>query len=184
MPGIGHWATERIIELIETILVYKFPQLNREEIAEMLGISELRQTKVFQEFYEEGMQKEGVTLILRLLTRRMGELPSEKRAQISELSVAQLEDLGEALLDFEGVADLEDWLGQLRQMREQVLQRLSRQLGQEAEQWELGVLTQVQGLSLSQLEALTKALTEFTGIEDLVDWLRAQAEVVKNRAWG
>ncbi|MEM8805119.1 MAG: DUF4351 domain-containing protein [Cyanobacteria bacterium P01_G01_bin.38] len=141
----------------------------------MLGISELRQTKVFQEFYEEGMQKEGVTLILRQLTRRVGELSSEKQAQISELSVAQLEELGEALLDFEGLADLENWLGQLRQMGEQVLQRLSRQLGQEVDQWEPDVLAQVQGLSLSQLEALTETLLELTEMAALVDWLQAQA---------
>lgn len=141
----------------------------------MLGISELRQTKVFQEFYEEGMQKEGVTLILRQLTRRVGELSSEKRAQISELSVAQLEELGEALLDFEGLADLENWLGQLRQMGKQVLQRLSRQLGQEADQWEPAVVAQVQGLSLSQLEALAETLLELTEMAALVDWLQAQA---------
>jgi predicted transposase YdaD len=30
-----------IIELIETIIVYKFPQLSREEIERMLGLSEL-----------------------------------------------------------------------------------------------------------------------------------------------
>jgi hypothetical protein len=36
------------------------------------------------------------------------------RAAISGLSVAQLEELGEALLDFEGWADLQMWLSQHR----------------------------------------------------------------------
>nr|WP_238717973.1 Rpn family recombination-promoting nuclease/putative transposase [Petrachloros mirabilis] len=35
--------------MIETVVVYKFPQLSREVIEQMLGISELRQTRVFQE---------------------------------------------------------------------------------------------------------------------------------------
>ena len=91
----------------------------------MLGISALRQPKVFQEFYEEGMQQGGATLILRQLKRRVGELPSELQAQIKRLSVAQLEELGEALLGFEGLTDLENWLDQLQQLRKQVLEQLS-----------------------------------------------------------
>jgi predicted transposase/invertase (TIGR01784 family) len=42
------------LELIETIIVYKFPQKSREEIEKMFGFSELQQTKVYQEAKEEG----------------------------------------------------------------------------------------------------------------------------------
>lgn len=121
-----------IIELVDMIVMYKFPRLNRQEIAEILGISELRQTKVFEEFYDEGLQQgleqgfqqgqqqgqpegrhqEGVAFVLRLLTRRFGEVPAAMRAEISGLSVAQLEDFGEALLEFGGLSDLQVWLSQ------------------------------------------------------------------------
>jgi predicted transposase YdaD len=40
--------------LIETIIVYKFTQKSREEIAQMLGLSDLKQTRVYQEAFEEG----------------------------------------------------------------------------------------------------------------------------------
>jgi len=40
--------------LIETIIVYKFPQKSREEIEQMFGFSELKQTKVYQEGKLEG----------------------------------------------------------------------------------------------------------------------------------
>jgi predicted transposase YdaD len=53
---------------IETIMVYKFPQLSREDIERMLGLSELRQTKVYQEALMEGEQ----SLVLRQLSRRLG----------------------------------------------------------------------------------------------------------------
>lgn len=43
-----------LIDLIETIIVYKLPQKSREEIEAMLGLSELKQTKVYQEALEEG----------------------------------------------------------------------------------------------------------------------------------
>ena len=42
------------IELIEMIIVYKFPQKSREEIEKMFGFSELKQTKVYQEAKQVG----------------------------------------------------------------------------------------------------------------------------------
>ena len=53
-------------------------------------------------------------LILRLLNRRVGVLSPQLLAQIQQLTLPQLEDLGEALLDFTGLADLESWLNQDR----------------------------------------------------------------------
>jgi len=95
-----------IMELIETIVVYKFPQLSRDEIESMLGLSELKQTKV----YQEAMLEEGQSLILRQLNRRIGDVSPEMRSQIQALSLDQLEALGEALLDFSEPADLINWL--------------------------------------------------------------------------
>jgi predicted transposase/invertase (TIGR01784 family) len=37
--------------------LYKFPNLSREEIEAMLALSELRQTRVYQEALEEGRQE-------------------------------------------------------------------------------------------------------------------------------
>jgi predicted transposase YdaD len=63
---------------------------------------------------QEGRQEEGQSLILRQLTRRVGDLSAEATAQVQALSLGQLESLGEALLDFTTIADLMDWLhGQL-----------------------------------------------------------------------
>ena len=58
----------------------------------------------------EGKQQEGVSLVLRLLNRRIGSIPSNLESQIRKLSVEQLEDLGEALLDFSSEQDLIGWL--------------------------------------------------------------------------
>jgi predicted transposase/invertase (TIGR01784 family) len=105
-----------IVSLVETILVYKLPTLSREEIQTMLELTDtdLKQTRFYQEVFtegrQEGRQEEGVTLILRLLQRRCGELSPAVREQITRLSLPQLETLGEALLEFHGLADLEQWL--------------------------------------------------------------------------
>ncbi|HEY9666110.1 MAG TPA: Rpn family recombination-promoting nuclease/putative transposase [Coleofasciculaceae cyanobacterium] len=50
-------AKRDLINLIETIIVYKLPQKSREEIEAMLGLSELKQTRVYQEALEEGEQR-------------------------------------------------------------------------------------------------------------------------------
>ncbi|MBD2198241.1 Rpn family recombination-promoting nuclease/putative transposase [Calothrix anomala FACHB-343] len=47
----------QLLELIETILVYKFPTMSREEIESMFGLSELKQTIVYQEAKQEGIEE-------------------------------------------------------------------------------------------------------------------------------
>lgn len=103
-----------ILKLIETVIVYKFPNLSREAIEQMFGLSELKQTKFYQEAFQEGEQsgeqREARSLILRQLTRRLGTLPVKIDTQIQALALPQLEALGEALLDFTKLSDLRNWL--------------------------------------------------------------------------
>ncbi len=76
----------------------------------MFGLSELKQTKVYQEALREGRQEGEALLILRLLSRRFGTVAPEVRSQIQALPLLQLEALGETLLDFEQPSDLQNWL--------------------------------------------------------------------------
>ena len=77
----------------------------------------LQESPWYNEILKEGLQKgrqEGeVSLVLRLLTRRFGLLSEQRTEQIRQLSVPQLQDLGEALLEFEGMTDLEQYLFRL-----------------------------------------------------------------------
>jgi len=92
----------------------------------MFALSDLRQTRVYQEAMEEGevkgrqegeakgrqegRQNEAKTLLVRQLSKRFGKLTNRQEQQIEELSVENLEDLGEALFDFLNAADLDGWL--------------------------------------------------------------------------
>ncbi|MEH2259228.1 MAG: DUF4351 domain-containing protein [Nostoc sp.] len=58
------------------------------------------------------VQKEAFKLIIRQLKRRFGDIDGSLVEQVQNLSVEQLEELGEALLDFSEVADLVAWLEQ------------------------------------------------------------------------
>jgi predicted transposase/invertase (TIGR01784 family) len=120
---------ESIIELLESVLLSKFPKLSRKEIETMFALSDLRQTRVYQEAMEEGevkgeakgeargrqegRQNEAKTLLVRMLSKRFGKLTDRQEIQISELSIEELENLGEALLDFATVTDLDNWLQNL-----------------------------------------------------------------------
>lgn len=46
-----------IIQLIETILIYKLPRLSQEEIGKMFGSNELKQTRFYQDVFAEGRQE-------------------------------------------------------------------------------------------------------------------------------
>src|SRR5438105_4758570 len=48
-----------LVELIETVVLYKLPRLSREEIQAMLQVHDIRQTRIYQEAKEEGL-KEGM----------------------------------------------------------------------------------------------------------------------------
>jgi predicted transposase YdaD len=58
---------------------------------------------------QEGLQRQ-VMVLLRMLTRKFGKVNPRLKARISKLSVIQLENLAEAIFDFETVADLNAWL--------------------------------------------------------------------------
>lgn len=106
-------TSRAIIELVTTIMVYKFEQLSQREVEKMLGIT-LKETRVYREIKQEGREEgreEGERkIIIRQLTRRVGELPQEMRQRVESLSLEQLENLGEALLDFSSMADFQVWL--------------------------------------------------------------------------
>jgi predicted transposase YdaD len=58
----------------------------------------------------EGRLEGEVRVVLRQLERRCGVLPAPLLERVRGLSLARLEDLAEALLEFNGAADLERWL--------------------------------------------------------------------------
>ncbi|MBP5971168.1 DUF4351 domain-containing protein [Brasilonema sp. CT11] len=76
----------------------------------------MRLASLYQQDREQAIQegnKQGEQrLIIRQLNRRFGEIDSSLIERVRELSIEQLEALGEALLDFSALTDLEAWLTQ------------------------------------------------------------------------
>lgn len=80
----------------------------REQIGLQKGILQGVQQGL-QQGVQEGIRQEA-TLIVRLLRRKVGQLPANLEATVMGLPLNILEDLGEALLDFNSIDDLNNWL--------------------------------------------------------------------------
>lgn len=87
--------------------------LNEDERALAMNLTpvyEQWRKETLQEGRQEGRQEGERSLVLRLLSRRIGNLSPSVVSRVEALSLPQLEMLGEALLDFTGSDDLMIWL--------------------------------------------------------------------------
>ena len=98
-------VTGQVLEEQELMMALSQAYLEWEQRTELRG-----EQRGITEGEQRGALKEAHSLILRLLTRRIGEVSPTIRSQIQSLPLPQLESLGEALLDFMNVDDLDQWL--------------------------------------------------------------------------
>lgn len=83
---------KQLLELIETILVYKLPNISREEIEAMFGLSELKQTRVYQEAKQEGKEEGRFEAKLEAVPKLLAlGLSVEQIAQSLDLDIAQVQ---------------------------------------------------------------------------------------------
>jgi predicted transposase YdaD len=136
----GSSQAAEIDDVIAAILVARFNGRSIHELCAMGGITldDFTQSVAYREIFGRGEaqgeargvalgeargvalgEARGVALgqvqgeakvTLRLLSRRCGPLSAEQESVIRSLPLERLEALAEALLDFEGMADLNSWL--------------------------------------------------------------------------
>lgn len=78
----------------------------------MFGLEnfDIKTTRIYEEVRDEVRQEQTLEVVIRLLRRRIGNLSQQLQDSISQLSIEQLENLAEALLDFFTEEDLVAWL--------------------------------------------------------------------------
>jgi predicted transposase YdaD len=86
---------------------------NKNLIQQLFQEGMMRESVIYQEILQEGRQEGERSLVLRLLARKVGTLPQEVRSRVENLPLEQLENLGEALLNFSSISDLQAWLDEL-----------------------------------------------------------------------
>ncbi|NEQ65023.1 MAG: Rpn family recombination-promoting nuclease/putative transposase [Symploca sp. SIO2D2] len=84
---------------------------------DLQNVVETSRQEGVEEGREQGRQEERLqsierqrSLILKLLSRKLGDIPDSLKVQIAQLSLTSLEALGETLFDFENEEDLRQWL--------------------------------------------------------------------------
>ncbi len=127
---------QKVLDLIETIVLYKLPFMSREDLAAMYTFTkdDLRKTRYYQDVRQEAREElaeevresvkqevresvkqettkeEALKLVQRLIRRRLGSIAPEFDHQVNQLETIQLENLAEALLDIQTSSDLAHWL--------------------------------------------------------------------------
>ena len=123
--GRGSKQEQAIIELQALPLNHPYQQATLElvyNLRENLKLNQdieeddreliMRLEPLYQRDREQAKFEGKQDLILRQLNRRIGEIDASLIERVRGLSVEQLENLGEVLLDFSNVTDLEAWLNQ------------------------------------------------------------------------
>jgi predicted transposase/invertase (TIGR01784 family) len=83
-----------LLQFIETVIVFQFPNWSREEVEKMLQVTDARQTRLFQEGREEGREETRVE-VTEEIARRLLEMgrPIEEIATATGLTVAKVRKL-------------------------------------------------------------------------------------------
>jgi predicted transposase YdaD len=104
-------------DLAATAFILAGLVLDRDLIRQILRRDLIRESVTYQDILEEGEVKgravEAKGLVIRLLTRKLGQIGSNLLAKIEALPLERLESLGEDPLDFTAIADLEQWLASI-----------------------------------------------------------------------
>ncbi len=97
---------------VDTYLSLTDAEIGRfaQELATIMPAEREQVMQIVTSWLQEGRQQEALTIVLRQLSRRVGELSPENKARVEALSVEELEQLSEALLDFAVPQDLQQWL--------------------------------------------------------------------------
>ncbi len=104
LPEAGEIPMNRLIEdFVDEFMAAREPELIRQGMEQ--GI-----LQGMEQGMMEGRHREASSLTIRQLTRKFRALDDPTRERVRELSLDDLEALGEALLDFTSCADLEQWL--------------------------------------------------------------------------
>jgi predicted transposase YdaD len=101
----------------EDLIIYTSVGWVEHRLFQTIGINTqdiMKESVIYQEIFETGEQRalqREKALILRQVSRQVGEVPQDLRSSVELLSIDRLEALGEALLDFNSLQDLQNWFG-------------------------------------------------------------------------
>ena len=188
LPGSDPYRDRVLQLLINWRVTINLPELNpnkqeQEDRNIMVALSQAYyewETLKIQEGIRQGKLEGKLDTVLRLLDRRVGSLSDDSRTQIQALSLHQIENLADELLDFTSAADLTNWLQRLADrltVATHHLQQCWENLAPDLQAPDLQISDlqiPVQQLSTPQLATLVELLPQVARRSDLVAWIQGQ----------
>ena len=95
---------KELVDLIETILIYKLPNISTEDIKAMLAINEVRLQDT--RFYQEVAQISRAEILIRQLTKRFGTLSANNLTRLQSANIEQLDSWAEKIFDANSLEEL------------------------------------------------------------------------------
>ena len=153
----------QVVKFIETVLVYKFPQLSRQEIEAMFNYSDLKKTRVYRDAKQEGLQI-GEQRGLQIGEQRGLQIGEQRGLQIGKQEGLQIgKQEGLQIGKQEGLQ-----IGEQRGKVAMLLRQLNRKFGKVS----VRAKSQISKLSVEQLEELAEAIFDLETTASLNAWLR------------
>lgn len=93
------------------LFTQRFSELSNQQILKMIAeLTPLEKTQAGKELIEQGIEQGQEGLLVAQATKRFGKLNSDLEKKIRSLNSNRLEELALAILDFESISDMENWL--------------------------------------------------------------------------
>ena len=153
----------KVLDLIETIVLYKLPRVSRQELGRMFGISDLKKTRCYQEVRQEIQQE--VRQEIQQEVRQ--EIQQEVRQEIQQEVRQEIQQEVRQEIRQEVRQEIQQEV-----RREEALELIMRLLVCRIGAVNSELQERIQQLSFDRLEDLAEALLAFSNEADLVTWLR------------
>jgi predicted transposase/invertase (TIGR01784 family) len=151
----------QVLDLIETIVLYKLPRIGRQELARMFTRDDLKKTRYYQEVREEILEEVREELQQEIQQRVREEVQQEVQQRVREELQQQIQQRVQ-----------EELQQQIQQeVREATLELIGRLLLRSIGAVNPELQERIHQLSVDQLESFAEALLDFSNEADLAAWL-------------
>jgi Domain of unknown function (DUF4351) len=107
--GYSELEVNNIFRFIDWVLTLP-KELEESFTQELIAYEDQKNMPYITSIERSGITKAHINTVLRMLNKKLGEVPIELQEQIRGFSIAELETLFDDLLDFNSTSDLVAWL--------------------------------------------------------------------------
>ena len=156
----------QVVKFVETVLVYKFPKLSRQEIENMFTLSDLKNTRVYKDAKQEGVE-EGIEIGeergIEIGEERGIEIGEERGIKIGKVRGIEIGKVRGIEIGKERGIEIGEERGEASMLK--------RMLSQKFGNLSPNINDQINNLNRAQLESMSEIIFGLENLSQLQDWL-------------